>query len=219
MTDGQYHRVSMASGVSRSKADATSPSSMAPDAETSSESAEASPIQSVPKQGGLSVRRSGGSGIGCGATRHVKVEGSRHRSAKPRAGSAIAAAGDPLQPLSRRSSRGSSVTFATDDSTPCLAASTTSRVSSPSADTCRCKRGPSGPKGPQLSAGTSQVCSDERTSLPVAAGKSISSTATTSLRVSYRNWQNNCMLLYKHIMSHILEWPTLSVQWLHSCNP
>lgn len=206
-----------ASGMSRSKIETASPSLVAVDAEASSESAVASPRESAVRQRGSGLRASD-SGSGICRTRHTKVEGSRRRQLKSLGASPPTATGG-AQPVSRRGSRASSVAFATDDFTPCVAASTVSRVSSPSVESCRSKRGPGGPKGSPDTPEHHQSYADERTTLPAGPGQSFSSTATASLRVSHRNWQSNCVLLYKHIMSHILEWPTLSVQWLHSCNP
>lgn len=45
-------------------------------------------------------------------------------------------------------------------------------------------------------------------------------TTTTTLqglhRTNHRHWQNNCLLLYEHVMAHTLEWPSLTAQWMNS---
>lgn len=201
----------MALGASRSKADDAFSSSMTVDGDASSESATASPAQNAARQRGLSARRSGGGGNGTGLTKQGKLESSRGLHSRSFERSAPLVSGGPLQAQSQKGSRGNSMVFVSGDPTSCPAASTTSRGSSPSSET--------GLKNAYSVRGSMQEKGEERGSLPVAAGQHLSSTAATSLRASHRNWQSNCVLLYKHIMSHILEWPTLSVQWLHSCNP
>lgn len=206
----------MALGAARSKADDAFSSSMTVDGDASPESATASPAQNAARQRGLSARRSCGGGTGTGLTKQGKLESSRVRHSRSFERSAPPV---PLEAQSQRSSRGSSVVFVPGDPTSCPAASTTSRGSSPSSETGLYKKSIEGLKSAYSVRGSMQEKAEERGSLPVAAGQHLSSTAATSLRASHRNWQSNCVLLYKHIMSHILEWPTLSVQWLHSCNP
>lgn len=209
--------------MSKTKTEPTSPP-MVVDAYGASEGTAVSAASGTSRQRALSIKKACLGSISCGQPRQAKIEATKHEAAKHRQGkqagvSGAAAGSGPLQPLSRRRSRGSSVTFAVDDSAPCMAASTASRASSPTNDSSRCKKVSTGPKSSQLPAGTS-MSKEEWPALPtVTAPHSSSGTPTTSLRVSHRNWQSNCMLLYRHIMSHILEWPTLSVQWLHSCNP
>ncbi|CDJ63346.1 WD-40 repeat protein, putative [Eimeria necatrix] len=204
-------------GMSKTKTEPIFPTSTAVDAEASSESA-APPASGTSRQRALAVRKAGSSNAVSGPNREAKLEGSKQRKGKQHGGSAAAVGSAPPQPANRRRPRGSSVTFAADYSTPCVAASTISRPSSPSNDGNRYKKASVGPKNAPLPTGTS-MSKEEKINLPSAVGKSSAGVPTTSLRVSHRNWQSNCMLLYKHIMSHILEWPTLSVQWLHSCNP
>lgn len=203
--------------MSKTKTEPIFPTSTAVDAEASSESA-APPASGTSRQRALAVRKAGSSNAVSGPNREAKLEGSKQRKGKQHGGSAAAVGSAPPQPANRRRPRGSSVTFAADYSTPCVAASTISRPSSPSNDGNRYKKASVGPKNAPLPTGTS-MSKEEKINLPSAVGKSSAGVPTTSLRVSHRNWQSNCMLLYKHIMSHILEWPTLSVQWLHSCNP
>lgn len=207
----------MASDASRSKTGINSPSSACGDAELSSGSAATSPAQADSRQRVSNSRGPDRSDIGCCSTKHSKFEGSRRRQAKS-PGASTAAAG-VSQVLDRRGSRANSVAFLPDDSAPCVAASTVSRVPSPSADTCRYKRGSLGLKGFNEASEAPQNQMEEHILSPPGGGQLVSTAATASLRVSHRNWQSNCTLLYKHIMSHILEWPSLSLQWLHSCNP
>ncbi|EPT27780.1 RbAp48 [Toxoplasma gondii TgCatPRC2] len=52
-----------------------------------------------------------------------------------------------------------------------------------------------------------------------AAGHSVSAASLQGLyRANNRHWQNNCLLLYEHVMAHTLEWPSLTTQWMHSRN-
>ncbi|KAL8440009.1 hypothetical protein Efla_004925 [Eimeria flavescens] len=211
----------MLSGLSGTKVDNASPSSMAVDAEASSESAEASPSQSSTRGRASTFRGSGKAGSEWSSTRLDSTIGSRRRPAKAAGVAARTPAGGLTQPSSRRLSRASSVAFAADESTPCVTASAVSRVSSPSVESCRHKRRGSFSKkpSPHEAQETAHNIVDDRSCAASSARQATSAAAPASMRVSHRNWQSNCMLLYKHIMSHILEWPTLSVQWLHSCNP
>nr|CEL68263.1 TPA: Histone-binding protein RBBP7 [Neospora caninum Liverpool] len=71
-----------------------------------------------------------------------------------------------------------------------------------------------------------------RTALPSATGASAPAAAATAggagvsaaslqglYRANNRHWQNNCLLLYEHVMAHTLEWPSLTTQWMKSRNP
>ncbi|KAL8449821.1 hypothetical protein Emed_002784 [Eimeria media] len=211
----------MASGLFGTKVDTTSSSSMAVDAEASSESVGASPAQSSARRRAATVRSSGNAGNEFCPTRHAKGDGGRRRQTKLSGGGpGPPVGGANTQHSSRRGSRASSAACAPEDAPVCVTASAVSRVSSPSVETCRYKKGgPPGHKGPQEALRTTQGNADDHLSALSSAGQSTTGGAPASMRVSHRNWQSNCMLLYKHIMSHILEWPTLSVQWLHSCNP
>ncbi|KAL8455784.1 hypothetical protein Emag_000358 [Eimeria magna] len=193
---------------------------MALDAEASSESVGASPSLSSGRRRAASLRCSATAGNEYCATRHAKADGGRRRQAKLARGGAAPAVEGAAQHPSRRGSRASSAACAPEDAAVCVTASAVSRVSSPSLETCRHKKaGPLGHKGPQEALRAFQGNADDHLSALSSAGQSTTGGAPASMRVSHRNWQSNCMLLYKHIMSHILEWPTLSVQWLHSCNP
>ncbi|KAL8271951.1 hypothetical protein Esti_004075 [Eimeria stiedai] len=209
----------MASGLSGTKLDTILSSSMAVEAEASSESVGASPAQSSARRRAASLRNSGTAGNDYCSTRNAKADGGRRRQAKPSGVAAAPPVGGATQHSSRRGSRANSAACAAEDAV-CVTASAVSRVSSPSVESCRYKKGgPLGHKGPHEALRTLQGHADDHLSALSSAGQSTTGGAPASMRVSHRNWQSNCMLLYKHIMSHILEWPTLSVQWLHSCNP
>ncbi|KAL8431149.1 hypothetical protein ACSSS7_005467 [Eimeria intestinalis] len=206
----------MASALSGTKLDTASSSPMAVDAEPSSESVGTSPTQTSARRRAVGLRSSADAGNEYCSTRHTKAEGRRRRQTKPSA----PPVGGATQHSSRRGSRVSSGACASEDAAVCMTASAVSRVSSPSVETCRYKKGgPLGHKGRHEALRTLQGSTDDHLSAASSAGQSTTGGAPASMRVSHRNWQSNCMLLYKHIMSHILEWPTLSVQWLHSCNP
>ncbi|XP_026191357.1 probable histone-binding protein lin-53 [Cyclospora cayetanensis] len=196
--------------------EATSPSSMAAGAGPPQGSSTPSPAQGTARSRGP-LKGSSITGNGSGASRQSKPEVSRHRQGKFSGAVSPASFGGPQESLSQRRQRSSAVACNTDDATPSADDSAGWCAYPSSNDTSRPKKGPKG--NSHTPSAISKAKEEERTSVPVEVGQSGSNTATTSLRVSHRNWQCNCMLLYRHIMSHILEWPTLSVQWLHSCNP
>ncbi|CDI77254.1 WD-40 repeat protein, putative [Eimeria acervulina] len=174
--------------MSRTKTEPTSPP-MVVDAYGASEGTAVSAASGTSRQRALSIKKACLGSISCGQPRQAKIEAAKHEAAKHRQGkqagvSGAAAGSGPLQPLSRRRSRGSSVTFAVDDSAPCMAASTASRASSPTNDSSRCKKVSTGPKSSQLPAGTS-MSKEEWPALPtVTAPHSSSGTPTTSLRIT-----------------------------------
>ncbi|PFH36624.1 RbAp48 [Besnoitia besnoiti] len=50
-------------------------------------------------------------------------------------------------------------------------------------------------------------------------GNAASSSLQGFYRANNRHWQNNCLLLYEHVMAHTLEWPSLTTQWMNACTP
>lgn len=56
-------------------------------------------------------------------------------------------------------------------------------------------------------------------SSPSFSASSSSTTLQGLHRTNHRHWQNNCLLLYEHVMAHTLEWPSLTAQWMNSYEP
>ncbi|PHJ16545.1 wd-40 repeat [Cystoisospora suis] len=56
-------------------------------------------------------------------------------------------------------------------------------------------------------------------SSPSFSASSSSTTLQGLHRTNHRHWQNNCLLLYEHVMAHTLEWPSLTAQWMNSYGP